>query len=307
MLKILYILLFSTVVPNSYCLGDTTNLIIKKKVSELTNGKKSEYEKGRIIFNWIVDNIEYDWLKYQAYLRDSSKYEVRNNEFVFKQKKGICIEISNLATEMFRYAGLNCFTIGGYAKYEEESLIDESKILQHAWNAVRVNDQWHLIDVTWSALQKKSINTDSAFLSISPSQFIFTHFPDEARWTLLDSPISFEVFRQYPIVRNEFFHYLRRLPPIKGIIEMNSEANCLKGIIEKCIYDQGVEIEIEDIDEQTVDFSSRVEAKDIHQIVDFFTGKVNKRFFLRIFVNIPVEKDIFVLEPLITFLVISGK
>ena len=58
----------------------------------------------------------------------------------------------------------------------------------HAWNAVKIDGKWQLIDTTWGsgyvsdgAYVKQFRET---FFLPSPEQLAFSHFPQDAAWQL---------------------------------------------------------------------------------------------------------------------------
>ena len=79
----------------------------------------------------------------------------------------------------------------------------------HAWNAAKVNGSWYLIDATWDAgtsdksAFKKEYST--AYLFTPPAQFAITHFPDAAKWQLLEHPLSRTEFFRRPVLAPAFF------------------------------------------------------------------------------------------------------
>src|SRR5262249_35212157 len=79
----------------------------------------------------------------------------------------------------------------------------------HAWNAVRIDGHWHLVDATWGAGSvgdKKFLKRyrDYYFLT-PPEQLIFSHFPDDVRWQLLEPPVTQAEFEHWPKIRDELF------------------------------------------------------------------------------------------------------
>lgn len=71
---------------------------------------------------------------------------------------------------------------------------------RHSWNAVNVYNQWYLVDCDWSAryYTNKDLRVENLkyvlntfYFLTEPSRFIFTHLPDEAKWQLLDTPITY--------------------------------------------------------------------------------------------------------------------
>jgi transglutaminase/protease-like cytokinesis protein 3 len=79
----------------------------------------------------------------------------------------------------------------------------------HAWNAVRLDGRWYLIDVTWdsgfldgSAFTKKY---RSDYLFTLPEAFGIDHFPDDERWQLVPKPIARGEFFRQPMMSPRFF------------------------------------------------------------------------------------------------------
>jgi hypothetical protein len=77
----------------------------------------------------------------------------------------------------------------------------------HAWNAVWLMDKWWLIDTT--AASSRAINKATGesrkefrtyFFLVPPEQLIWTHFPKDLKWQLLESPVALEQFEQWPYV-----------------------------------------------------------------------------------------------------------
>ena len=59
-----------------------------------------------------------------------------------------------------RYAGLYCVVLTGYAKGRDfhpgDSFTGESN---HSWNAVYVDENWHLVDTKWAAMSHNNNNS----------------------------------------------------------------------------------------------------------------------------------------------------
>ena len=73
---------------------------------------------------------------------------------------------------------------------------------RHSWNSVNVYNQWYLVDCDWSAryytskdlrVENLRYTLNTFYFLTEPSRFIFTHLPDEAKWQLLDTPITYSL------------------------------------------------------------------------------------------------------------------
>ena len=118
---------------------------------------KSEYEKAKAIYDFICDNIEYDFT-YQ---------EISHSSYAaIVLKKAVCQGYSSLFYRMALSAGLDCRVITGVSNNEE-----------HGWNIVRIGGKWYNVDSTFGSRNEKS----DFFLKGSGN------FPDHARNDLYDS------------------------------------------------------------------------------------------------------------------------
>jgi len=95
---------------------------------------------------------------------------------------------------MFRYAGLHCVSVTGWAKgasYKPgDSVTNEPA--NHSWNAVYISGSWHLLDCHWATRHDNSADIkydyDDFYFLTDPAKMIYSHLPEDAAWQLLQSP-----------------------------------------------------------------------------------------------------------------------
>ncbi len=99
---------------------------------------------------------------------------------------------------MAKAAGLECEFVTGHAR----SLHGGWE--KHAWNAVKINGQWQLLDVTWGAGHsndgdhKFEKDFQPGFFCPLPRVFALNHFPTDQKWQLLETPIDRTTFKAQP-------------------------------------------------------------------------------------------------------------
>ena len=107
----------------------------------------TEAEKVHYIYDWIVDNVIYDYDFEDAYelyekekitIDDLLDYRCMYLEGVFEDKVAICDGLSKAFECMAKIEGLTALKIGG-----------TSSGSGHAWNKVKVNGIWYMVDTTW--------------------------------------------------------------------------------------------------------------------------------------------------------------
>ncbi|MBN2423456.1 MAG: arylamine N-acetyltransferase [Calditrichaceae bacterium] len=169
---------------------------------------KNQKHKVRAIFTWITHHIAYDT---ESFL--NGKFGAVYPEDILQRRKAVCEGYARLFKKMVKTAGMEAEFIGGYSKsynYEPGSLF--SKQNSHAWNAVKIDGQWYLLDVTWGAGYMDEHNKFNAMFNdyyflTPPEQLIQSHFPNEVKWQLLDKKWSRADFEQSAYIKAAFFSY----------------------------------------------------------------------------------------------------
>ena len=111
----------------------------------LTDDLKTDTEKARALYIWIAHNITYDLSQMNSNQRYNSSQEIIDE--VLTNRQGICQHYSELYLAMSKSVGLKSYLISGYTRDVFGNIADVS----HAWNGVRIDSNFFLIDVTWAA------------------------------------------------------------------------------------------------------------------------------------------------------------
>lgn len=185
----------------------------------------SDEDKVRAIFRWVTANIDYDPSYYT-----SGKAEDQTMASVLKTKKAVCFGYASLFEALAKAAGLECATIQGYSKgYRFQAGDPLSQKPNHAWNAVKVQGTWRLVDCTWGAgYLDESVQFhrfgNEHYLMTPPDQFIYDHYPIDPKWQLLARPLSRGEYEALLLVRPPFFQAgLRVMSNSAALITAGSE------------------------------------------------------------------------------------
>ncbi|MCC6370595.1 MAG: hypothetical protein IT236_06315 [Bacteroidia bacterium] len=119
----------------------------KVLVATITKGKSGEKEKFDAIFNWVVNNIDYNYSIYFS----SGGVSPMSVKQILKYKSGVCLHYAFLMDTLCALADITNVTVLGYAKDELFDVKDSLYMDNHAWNAVKLNGLWYLYDVTFSS------------------------------------------------------------------------------------------------------------------------------------------------------------
>ena len=198
----------------------------KSLTVRITNDFNTDIEKARAAFTWIALNIKYndDYNSiynnniYKVYSsnyqknRDLKKKETETIKHVLNSKEANCYGYSILFKVLCNNLNIESKIIYGLTKSNINDIGINRVVKDHAWNTVKINDKWKLIDVTWAAgyqdiQTKKFIKSFNDFYFFtSPKEFINHHFPEKQEWQLIAKPIKLKDFFASPIFYSAYFN-----------------------------------------------------------------------------------------------------
>ena len=124
----------------------------------------------------------------------------------------------------FRYSGLHCVCISGWAKGVNYAPGDRitNKQTNHTWNAVHIAGSWHFVDILWATRYRNKDITyhfEDFYFLCEPRLFIYTHLPLNPAWQLMRHRMCGLEFDDYPVVKEQFFKFgLQFLQQRKAVI-----------------------------------------------------------------------------------------
>lgn len=171
----------------------------------LTAPARDDLEKARAIFRWIAANVDYDL---EAALHGGGS---GGAEEAFRQRAAVCGGFSNLFIRLASSCGLEAVSISGWVRgmgYAAGDPVRGSP--NHAWNAVRVEGRWLLLDCTWGAGAVDETGTyrrrfEPWYFDPAPELLLYTHFPEDPAWQMRESPLDRGEFAARPYLRSTFF------------------------------------------------------------------------------------------------------
>lgn len=128
---------------------------VEALLAELDLGQASDYDTVKTIYDWVCDNITYDY----AHLNDESYLLQFTAYAALVDRTAVCQGYAVLLYRLLLAEGIDVRLIPGYAGGP------------HAWNIVKLGDVYYNMDATWDAGR----STYDYFL-VSPD-----HFTDHTR------------------------------------------------------------------------------------------------------------------------------
>ena len=164
------------------------------------------FERAYVVFYWMSENIIYDKKTFET-----GKNFDSTPEGIYKYGKSICSGYSKLFSYITTNLGIETECISGYAKGYEYNPGEKMEKPNHEWNAIKINDNYFLIDSTWgSGYEEGYTHTkelDDFYFCCNPKYLIFSHFPEEEKWQLLNQKITKEEFFEQVQIHSCFFTY----------------------------------------------------------------------------------------------------
>jgi hypothetical protein len=180
-----------------------------------THFQKQE-DRARAYYTWIALNVSYD-VEHMNELNVLQTFNVntltsykQNAAEVLLSKKGACEGYSNLMVEFCRASSIPCFLVCGYTKTPG----GEIPQMLHAWNVLRIDSAWCMLDITWSSGFVSPENTyvkrfSNMYFLPKPRLFIKDHMPIDPMWQLLAHPFTKKEFETDSLVNahSPLFNY----------------------------------------------------------------------------------------------------
>lgn len=209
----------------------------KKLAERINTDFSTETDKVRAAFTWIARNINYDLKAYQdgtntiaySYTSEADKlakeqqFRIKYAEKTMRSKKGVCQDYSALFKIVCDEMGVKCIDILGTSKAHPSQIGKLPKAHDHQWNAVKIGNDWKLIDVTWASgsvdmqTGKFKPEFNDGYFFIAPELLFLNHYPDDKRLLMIDkTPQEFAELPLYygPYIKADY----EIASPQKGII-----------------------------------------------------------------------------------------
>lgn len=170
----------------------------------LIDSTKDEFEKVKMVYDAVSLLLDYDIEGFVNRKLDSQQWSD-----ILISKKSVCEGYANLFKQICDLLKIPCEKVHGYARGLYKTSLNEDTSPNHAWNIVKIQDEWYYIDCTWGSgalnqnKAQSGYNTD--WLFVKSNHFIYTHFPADSNYQLTQKKISLEEFKKTPRLDPAFF------------------------------------------------------------------------------------------------------
>ena len=185
---------------------------IQTVAAYIAEREQDPFLRAKALHDYVINHVTYDMEVLQTGQRPS-----QDARTIFATGKGVCEGYANLFTALAKSAGLEAATVYGKVRKDLAPIDDIPAWLRaqamgydwtlHAWNAIKINDQWQIVDTTWDDLDQGRSSTSyrAQYLMPAPEVMIVSHFPEQAAWQLINPALSESAFEGQPILKPRLF------------------------------------------------------------------------------------------------------
>lgn len=167
-------------------------------------------ELVKALHDYVVARLHYDHDALELIeAKDYAHTPEQTADAVFASRTAVCEGYARLMVALGKAAGVEIAYVTGSIRDSERRLqisddpwdtsIQEAlEGVGHAWNAVKLDDRWYLMDVTWD--DPTGHDPKSTYLFVPPKLMALNHYPDDPKWQLLDAPLSLGDFVRQPML-----------------------------------------------------------------------------------------------------------
>lgn len=110
--------------------------VMVEDVVEEANKEDNMWERFKIIYDFVIDTLEYDWDDYKNDTKNVYEYEF-DGEACLLRGKAVCMGYALSLEYLCEKCDITCVSI------------HDGK-LNHSWNQVRIYNNWYNVDACWS-------------------------------------------------------------------------------------------------------------------------------------------------------------
>lgn len=154
----------------------------QKVLKKLIKSGMSDYEKEVAVYNWLVNNVNYDWT-HQDRMKETPRESFEPYGGLVN-RTAVCLGYATTFQLLMDLVGVECITVPGAAFASQED---------HGWNMVRINGEWYCVDATWDANQRERsgrgnqsdwyyFNVISDYMANTNHQWDYANTPEATAW-----------------------------------------------------------------------------------------------------------------------------
>jgi transglutaminase/protease-like cytokinesis protein 3 len=230
-----------------------------KLANKITIDFNTDQEKVRAVFTWLSLNIKYNLKEFynpsQKRIEFNYKDEAERLEKIkaikdnivkqtLSTRGAVCEGYAQTFSKVCTLLNIENEVIKGYVRNSSNDIGKIKDRANHAWNAVKLNNKWFYIDVTWAAGAVTNGNWQRNFndyyFSIPKEKYFFTHFPEDSLWQQRVKRMSLDAYFKQPIYSSSFLKKgYKLIKPSTGTINLKAN-NSISFVIKNVHQNQSI-------------------------------------------------------------------
>ena len=195
-----------------------------KMISQMKSAKQryslSDMEAAYMVYKWEHQNLKYDCYNFE---NDLNKIDF-SEDGTYSSGVGVCEGFAKLYEAMCKGMGIEAYRVVGYSKGSFFTPGEIPENSDHSWNAIKINGNYYLIDVTWGIGtcdgEKYIPRLKDSFFCPDPEKMIKSHLPADKKYQLVYPNLTLRQFVDQLMLTMEFFDYgLKKVTPDEGKID----------------------------------------------------------------------------------------
>lgn len=207
----------------------------------INNDFTNDEAKVRAFYTWLALHIDYNidhnnkpkpfnvifYRTLKEYQKKKREADVRTIWRIMRDKKTVCSGFSLMFKELCDLSRIESEVIKGITKVNANEIDSRKNIKDHAWNAVKIGNEWKLLDITWSTGYQDPTTKlwikdfDDTYFFMTPEYFLTSHYPEHSKWQLTANKINRKTFFSTPIFYPKYFESDIKISPYQnGLIKV---------------------------------------------------------------------------------------
>ena len=201
----------------------TKEIMMERMKSVKTIYSLSDIEAAYMVYKWEYENLAYDCYNYN---HDRNKICFRE-DCTYSSGVGVCDGFARIYAAFCNAMGVEAYRVVGYSKAGDFQPGNRPKSSDHAWNAIVIDGNYYLLDVTWGIGTCEGetyvqILRDSYFCT-KPEAFIRTHLPANIKFQLVYPTITLDEWSNMLEISLDFYESgMTEVKPDLAILEINT-------------------------------------------------------------------------------------
>ena len=168
--------------------------VARSIAAELTKPSMSDYEKERAVHDYIIQTTTYDYDRLSKGTLPDSSYTAAG---VLLNHTAVCEGYSEATKLLLNLMGIECEIVTGTT----------TKNIPHAWNIVKLENKWYMLDTTFddpisfdsNGKRYESLSYD--YFNVTSDALMKDHTWDIGKW-----PVANSTTYNYYVYSNKVFH-----------------------------------------------------------------------------------------------------